>query len=75
MEGDHECYALVWGIMHFKQYLYHNHFTLRTNHKLLEWLAMVSNAYGRACGLIHCKILVSKLFIDGIQDYKLLQAI
>jgi hypothetical protein len=29
---DEYC-ALVWGIMHFKQYLYHNHFTFNTNHK------------------------------------------
>jgi hypothetical protein len=26
MEG--ECYALIWGIMHFRQYLHKNHFTL-----------------------------------------------
>jgi hypothetical protein len=47
MEGDHECYALVWGIMHFRQYLYHNHFTLQTNHKPLEWLMINFYAYGR----------------------------
>jgi len=34
MEG--ECYALGWGVMRFRQYLYHNHFTFRTNHKPLE---------------------------------------
>jgi hypothetical protein len=45
MEG--ECYALIWGIMHFRQYLHRNHFTLRIDHKPLEWLAMVSNAHGR----------------------------
>jgi len=45
MEG--ECYALIWGIMHFKQYLHRNHFTLRTDHKPLEWLATVSDANGR----------------------------
>ncbi len=45
MEG--ECYALIWGVMHFKQYLHKNHFVLRTNHKLLEWLATVSDAHGR----------------------------
>jgi len=45
MEG--ECYALIWGIMHFRQYLHKNHFTLRTDHKLLEWLATVSDAHGR----------------------------
>ncbi len=45
MEG--ECYALIWGIMHFRQYLHRNHFTLRTNHKPLEWLATVLDAHGR----------------------------
>jgi hypothetical protein len=45
MEG--ECYALIWGIMHFRQYLHRNHFTLRTDNKPFEWLATVSNAHGR----------------------------
>jgi hypothetical protein len=45
MEG--ECYALIWGIMHFRQYLHMNHFILRTDHKPLEWLATVSDAHGR----------------------------
>ncbi len=45
MEG--ECYALIWGVMHFRQYLHRNHFVLRTNHKPLEWLATVSDAHGR----------------------------
>jgi hypothetical protein len=45
MEG--ECYALIWGILHFRQYLHQTHFTLRTDHKPLEWLATVSDANGR----------------------------
>jgi len=45
MEG--ECYALIWGIMHFRQYLHRNHFILRTDHKPLEWLAVVLDAHGR----------------------------
>ncbi len=45
MEG--ECYALIWGILHFRQYLHRMHFTLRTNHKPLEWLATISDAHGR----------------------------
>jgi len=45
MEG--ECYALIWGIMHFRQYLHRNHFVMCTDHKPLEWLATVSNAHGR----------------------------
>jgi hypothetical protein len=45
MEG--ECYALIWGIMHFRYYLYRNHFILHTDHKPLEWLATMSDAHGR----------------------------
>ncbi len=45
MEG--ECYALIWGIMHFKQYLHRRHFILKTDQKPLEWLATVSDANGR----------------------------
>ncbi len=45
MEG--ECYALIWGVMHFKQYLHRNHFILRIDHKPLEWLATMSDAHGR----------------------------
>jgi hypothetical protein len=45
MEG--ECYALIWGIMHFRQYLHRTHFTLKTDQKPLEWLATVSDANGR----------------------------
>jgi hypothetical protein len=56
MEG--ECYALIWGILHFKQYLHRTHFTLKTDHKPLEWLATVSNAHGRR-----------GRWIDLLQDY------
>jgi hypothetical protein len=45
MEG--ESYALIWGVMHFRQYLHRNHFILRTDHKPLEWPATMSNAHGR----------------------------
>jgi hypothetical protein len=44
MEG--ECYVLIWGVMHFRQYLHRNHFILRTDHKPLEWLATISDAHG-----------------------------
>jgi hypothetical protein len=44
---ERECYALIWGIMHFRQYLHKNHFILRIDHKPLEWLATVSDAHGR----------------------------
>jgi hypothetical protein len=45
MEG--ECYALIWGIIHLRQYLHRNHFIIRTYHKPLEWLATISNAHGK----------------------------
>jgi hypothetical protein len=44
---EEECYALIWGVMHFRQYLHMKHFILRTDHKPLEWLAIVSDAHGR----------------------------
>jgi hypothetical protein len=56
MEG--ECYALIWGILHFRQYLHRTHFTLRTDHKPLEWLATMSDANGRR-----------GRWIDLLQDY------
>jgi hypothetical protein len=56
MEG--ECYALIWGIMHFRQYLYRNHFVLHIDHKPLEWLATVSDAHGR-----------QGRWIDMLQDF------
>jgi len=45
MEGEY--YALIWGIMHFLQYLYQNDFTLCTNHKHLECLATMLDAFRR----------------------------
>ncbi len=42
-----ECYTLIWGIMHYRQYLKKNHFTLRTDHKPFEWLAIVLDTYKR----------------------------
>ncbi len=33
--------------MHLKKYLHRNHFTLRTYHKLLEWLVSMSDAHGK----------------------------
>jgi hypothetical protein len=45
MEG--ESYAIIWGVMHFQRFLHKYHFTLKIDHKPLEWLATVSNAYGQ----------------------------
>jgi hypothetical protein len=69
MEG--ECYALIWGVMHFRQYLHMKHFILHTDHKPLEWLATVSDAQaGRVDGLACSKTSVSKLCTD--QDSNML---
>lgn len=40
-------YALIWGIMHLKQYFHQRPFLLQMDHKPLEWLANVLNAYGQ----------------------------
>ncbi len=45
MEG--ECYALIWVVMHFRQYLHHIDFILCMDHKPLEWLLIVSEAHGK----------------------------
>jgi hypothetical protein len=61
MEG--ECYALIWGVMHFMQYLHRNYFMLQINHKPLEWLVIVLDVDSRrANGLIPYMISISKLF-------------
>jgi hypothetical protein len=44
LEG--ESYALIWGVIHFQRFLHKNNFTLRIDHKPLEWLATVLDAYG-----------------------------
>jgi hypothetical protein len=45
MEG--ECYALIWGVMHFQQFLHHTFLLLKINHKPLEWPTKVSDANGK----------------------------
>jgi hypothetical protein len=45
MEG--ECYALIWGIMHFRQHLYQASFLVRIDHKPLKWLATIFDPFGK----------------------------
>jgi hypothetical protein len=45
MEG--ECYAFIWRIMHFRQFLHQIFFVLKTNHKPLEWLTFILDANGQ----------------------------
>jgi hypothetical protein len=54
MEG--ECYALIWGVMHFRQYLHQNYFMLLVDHKPLEWLVImldVNNRMGKWIDTLH----------------------
>jgi hypothetical protein len=44
MEG--ECYVLIWGRMHFRQYFYQASFVVKTNHKPLEQLAIGFDPFG-----------------------------
>jgi hypothetical protein len=55
---ERECYALIWGILPFKQYLHRHHFILRTDHKSIELLAIVSNTHGK-----------KGRWIDMLQDF------
>jgi hypothetical protein len=48
-----ECYALIWVVMHFRQYLQHVDFILCMDHKPLEWLVIVSEAHGRRGCLVN----------------------
>jgi len=58
---ERKCYAIVWDVMHFHQYLYHNRFTLKIDHKPLEWLVVVSNFMEEeAHGSTPCKIIIFK---------------
>jgi hypothetical protein len=43
MEGEY--HALIWGFMHVWQYLYWNDLTFYTEHKPLECLATMLDAY------------------------------
>jgi len=45
MEG--ECYALIWGIMHFWQYLYQASLLVMIDHKPLEWLVTIFDSFGK----------------------------
>jgi len=57
MEG--ECYAFIWGIMHFRQFLYQTCFLLQIDHKPLEWFIIVFDANKRPSMLhdFHFKIV------------------
>jgi hypothetical protein len=69
-----ECYTLIWGIMHFKQYLHKNHFILRTDHKSLKWLTTMSDAHGRRGRWIDmlCRTLVSRYCTDQDSNIQML---
>jgi hypothetical protein len=41
-----ECLAAVWGISHFRVYLYGRRFVLLTDHELLKWLMTNENLTG-----------------------------
>ena len=40
---EKECYAIVWGIERFKEYLYGKEFVLQTDHKPLRYLKSMKN--------------------------------
>jgi hypothetical protein len=41
MEG--KCYALIWGVMQFYQFLHQIFFSLKIDHKPLEWFTTISD--------------------------------
>jgi hypothetical protein len=65
MEG--ECYALIWGVMRFRQYLHRTHFILRTDHKPLSgWRQYLTHMEEGDVGSTCSKISVSKFCIDQV---------
>jgi len=67
MEG--ECYALIWGVMHFRQYLYKNHFfcILITSHSS-GWQLYLTHMEGEADGSTCCRTLALRLCTDLVLD-------
>ena len=35
---DGECLAVVWGVVHYKEYLFGQSFKIESDHQCLEWL-------------------------------------
>lgn len=35
---DGECVAVVWGVVHFREYLFGQSFEIQTDHQPLQWL-------------------------------------
>ena len=44
---ERECFALVWGIKHFRPYLYAREFNVITDHNPLKWLDNARDPHSR----------------------------
>ena len=42
-----ECLVVVWGVAHFRPYLYGQQFTLMTDHQPLKWLMEMDKLTGK----------------------------
>ena len=63
---ERECLAVVWGLDHFRHFIYGQNITLVTDHKPLKWLLQTKSLNTR---LTRWALKVSEYSVDAI-DYK-----
>ena len=44
---DKECLAVMWGVVHFRKYLFGQSFEIQTDHQPLKWLMSTANLTGK----------------------------
>lgn len=44
---ERECLAVIWGVKHFRPFLYGTHFTIVTDHSSLRWLQNIKDPEGQ----------------------------
>ena len=47
---DRECVVVVWGVVHFREYMFGQNLTIQTDHHPLKWLMTTSKLRGSSQG-------------------------
>ena len=63
---EKECLAIVWAVRKFRHYLIGAHFTVRTDHKPLEWLESSKTSKSRSQRLEHWSLELRAFDFDII---------